>query len=539
MPLLNRLFIRHPALMVSLFLVLFCNTPLWQKLFAIKGGFSLTNLGFYAPFFVVLTLLLTLFFSLFRFKYVFKSLLILFLLVASAVDYFMSTYGVVIDNTMLQNALETHTQEALELVNAGMLGHLSGWGLLPAIGVWKLPISYQPFFKQLKTNGKQILLCLTVMGVLGYLFYGDYTSIYRNDRQIRYLISPINAIDALVSNLKRKYRSQHPLVLTGADASLAAVRNQSARKNLTILVIGETARAANFSLNGYPRPTNPLLSSQENLFNFSQAYSCGTATAASVPCMFSVFGRENYDASKASYTENLVDVLKHAGISVLWRNNNDSCKGVCERVAYEDLSKLNDPKLCNDTVCYDEVLLYQLQAYLDQLSNHAVIVLHQQGSHGPGYHLRHPAEFNRFTPECSKAMLNDCSQAELVNAYDNTIVYTDYFLAQTIKLLKANAKKFDTALFYVSDHGESLGENNVFLHGLPYFIAPEQQKHVPMLSWLSDNFISDNQIQPDCLHQHSATPYSHDNLFHSILGLMGVSSSVYDPKLDLFADCRT
>lgn len=535
---IKRLAIFSPALWTSIFLVTFCNAPLWHKLFEIKGGLSLENVVFYTPFFVTLTALLVLFFKLFRFKYLYKGIIILFLVSASAIDYFMSTYGVVIDKTMLQNALETNPREAMELASTNMLSYIVILGITPSIFIWKQPIQYQPIPKQLLANGKVVLLCLGIISTLGFLFYGNYTSIYRNDREIRYLISPVNLVDSLVSNIKRKFKSHHALVPVGGDATLAANRNHSARKNLTVLVVGETARAANFSLDGYSRQTNPLLS-QENIVNFSQAYSCGTATATSVPCMFSGFGRENYDSSKAKYTENLVDVLTHAGIKVLWRNNNDSCKGVCDRVTYQDMSHLNDSQLCNDSVCYDEALLYQLQEYIDTQQQDGVIVLHQQGSHGPGYHLRHPPQYKVFTPECDKAILNDCSRQELINAYDNTIVYTDYFLAKVIQLLKANAKHYNTAMFYVSDHGESLGENNVYLHGLPYFVAPNEQKHVPMISWFSDEFIENNKINIACLKQHSGTHYSHDNLFHSMLGLMGVATQAYAAELDIFAGCRS
>jgi lipid A ethanolaminephosphotransferase len=135
-------------------------------------------------------------------------------------------------------------------------------------------------------------------------------------------------------------------------------------------------------------------------------------------------------------------------------------------------------------------------------------------------------------------MLNDCSQQELINAYDNTIAYTDYFLSQVIKLLKTNSEKYNTAMLYVSDHGESLGENNVYLHGLPYFIAPEEQRHVPMVTWFSDNFLLDHKIDGNCLKQQHDIHYSHDNLFHSVLGLMEVSTTVYDQKLDIFSSCQ-
>jgi len=534
---LKRLTVPCPALTNSLFLILFCNTALWHELFKIKGGLSLDTLLFYAPFFLVLTLLLKLFFTLFRLKYLFKGVLVLFLFASAAIDYFMVNYGVVIDKSMLQNALETNTGEAFELLNWKMLGYLIVLGGIPAALIVRTKIAYQPLPRQLLNNLRTLLVCAALIGGLSYVFYGDYTSIYRNHRELRYLINPVNLVDSSVSNLKRKLKGQHALIPLGADAKITANPNPSGKKNLTVLVLGETARAANFALDGYPRPTDPYLS-QQQVLSFTNVHSCGTATAASVPCMFSNQGHDHYDPAKAQYTENVLDVLSHAGVKVLWRNNNDGCKGVCKRVASEDISHLKLANLCNAEDCYDEALLYQLQAYVDKLTSHGVIVLHQKGSHGPGYNLRHPANFTVFKPECEQDNLNDCSHQEVVNAYDNTIAYTDYFLAKVIEFLKKNSAKYDTAMLYVSDHGESLGENNVFLHGLPYFIAPDEQKHVPLITWFSQDFIRDHKIDSACLRQHKDTPYSHDNLFHSLLGLMGVHTQIYDAKLDIFATCK-
>jgi lipid A ethanolaminephosphotransferase len=534
---LKRLARLNPALSSSLFLILFCNTALWRELFKLKGGVSTDSLVFYTPFFLALMLLLVLFFSLFRFKYLFKAILILFLLAAAASDYFMLAYGVLIDKSMMQNALETSTREVTELLTWQMFSHWLLLGGLPAFVIVRMQLAYKPALRQLFSNFGTLLICGGLIMGLCYFFYGDYASIYRNHRQLRYLINPVNLVDSSISIIKRELKGRHPLIPVGTDARLADNPAHSGKKSLTVLVLGETARAANFALDGYTRPTNPNLS-REAVFNFTNVHSCGTATAASVPCMFSGFSRENYDAAKAEYTENVLDVLSHAGVKVLWRNNNEGCKNVCNRVKTEDLSHLKLANLCNTDECYDEVLLYKLQAYVDALAGNGVIVLHQKGSHGPAYHLRYPPRFKAFSPECRQANLNDCSQREVINAYDNTIVYTDFFLEKVIQFLKKNSRKYDTALLYVSDHGESLGENNVYLHGLPYFIAPDEQKHVPLITWFSKDFIAHNKINTACLHQHKDSPYSHENLFHSLLGLMKVKTKVYNSKLDIFSTCK-
>jgi lipid A ethanolaminephosphotransferase len=491
---LKSLALPYPTLSSPLFFILFCNTVLWRELFKVKNGISVDSILFFTPLFLVLLLTLTLFFSLFRFKYLFKTILIFFFCSAAAIDYFMRSYGVVIDKNMIQNALETDFHEAFELLTAQLFWHLFLLGVIPSALLINTQIVFKPFLKQLLQNLAVIFISAGLVFGLCYFFYGDYTSIYRNNRQIRHLITPANLVDSTIGNITRKLKRQHPLVALGMDAKLKTNPQQSTKKNLTILVLGETARAANFSLNGYAHQTNRYLSKQA-VFNFSNVYSCGTATAASVPCMFSVFGRENYNPAVASYTENVLDVLTHAGVKVLWRDNNSGCKEVCNRVSSENLTVLNLPALCHAGECYDEVLLYHLQEYVDKLANNGVIVLHQEGSHGPGYHLRHPANFKIFTPECQKAMLNDCTQQEVINAYDNTIAYTDYFLSQVIEFLKKNSEKYNTAMLYVSDHGESLGENNVYLHGLPYFAAPDGQKHVPLITWFSNGFLSDHHIK--------------------------------------------
>jgi lipid A ethanolaminephosphotransferase len=194
--------------------------------------------------------------------------------------------------------------------------------------------------------------------------------------------------------------------------------------------------------------------------------------------------------------------------------------------------------LCRGDECYDEILLHGLQDYLDRQHRDTVIVLHMKGSHGPAYFKRYPSAFEFFTPACASIQLDRCSRQEIVNAYDNTLRYTDHVLSQTIDLLRANAQRFDTAMLYVSDHGESLGENGLYLHGLPYAFAPQEQTHVPMLLWFSDGLRQRLGIDAACLSAHQHTPLSHHFIFHSILGLSNVQTAIYRPELDLFASCR-
>jgi len=257
--------------------------------------------------------------------------------------------------------------------------------------------------------------------------------------------------------------------------------------------------------------------------------------------MFSLLERKNYSDSKAKEQESVLDVIHRAGVPVLWRDNNSSCKGTCDRVAYEDMRNLKIPLLCNERECFDDVLLYQMDERLAQMSNLAgakLLVLHQKGSHGPDYHNRYPAEQEVFKPVCKTNQLQNCSNQEVINAFDNTIHYTDFFLNNTIEKLKSLSDHYNTALVYLSDHGESLGENNLYLHGMPYMIAPEAQKHVPFFFWFSSGYSQANGVDPECLKAKVDGDYSQDNLFHTLLGLTNVETSVYQPELDMLNGCR-
>jgi lipid A ethanolaminephosphotransferase len=302
-----------------------------------------------------------------------------------------------------------------------------------------------------------------------------------------------------------------------------------------VLVVGETARAQQFAFNGYRRDTNPRLATR-GVINFENAQACGTSTAQSLPCIFSNLVRKNYNRHKAGRQENLLDILQRVGIKVLWLDNDSGSKGVADRVAYEDLSKQTDSGLCASGNCFDEVLLRDLDQRLAKTSEDMLIVLHMKGSHGPSYYKRTPPDFKVFAPECTMDNIQDCSRETIVNAYDNTIIYTDYFLAELVDLLRA--RNFATAMLFVSDHGESLGENGLYLHGLPYALAPEEQTHVPLIFWASERFVRQKTLNIETLKDHRGAPYSHDHIFHSILGSFNVRSETYRPDFDIFAACR-
>jgi lipid A ethanolaminephosphotransferase len=361
----------------------------------------------------------------------------------------------------------------------------------------------------------------------------------RNHKEIRYLITPTNVLwstgSVVAEDLKGAARPRQPI---GLDAAPGPQMQARTRPTVLVVVVGETARAANWGLNGYARQTTPELAKIPTLVNFPQVTSCGTNTEVSVPCLFAPVGRRDYDEATIRGSESLLHVLKRAGVGVLWRDNQSGCKGVCEGLPSEEVLQLNPPGLCADGRCMDEALLLGLDERLAQAKGTQVLVLHQLGNHGPSYFRRYPEAFAKFQPACTQDDLRQCTQAEIVNAYDNVLLYTDHVLATLIERLQARAATVDSAVLYVSDHGESLGESNLFLHGLPYAIAPDVQKQVPMVMWFSEGLTAAAGLDLDCVRRRATQPAAHDHLFHTVLGLTDVRTALYAPDWDLLRACR-
>lgn len=468
-----------------------------------------------------------------------KLLVTLFILLSASAQYFMKDYGVIIDRSMITNIIDTTPAESYALLSGQMIVVLSLTALLFIALAWwiKIKPAANLWRGALMRVGTVLVSALLIVLVAG-LFYKDYASLFRNNKELVKSLNPSNSIVALNSWYFHHKMDNLPLVKIGEDAQQKAVMKNGPRKNLTIIVLGETSRAANFSLGGYDRDTNPLLA-KDNVVYFPKTTSCGTATAVSVPCMFSNMPRARYDESLAHHQEGLLDIIQRAGIQVLWNDNDGGCKGACDRVPHQDMTAMKLPGQCIDGECYDEVLFHDLEKTIDSMQGDGVIVLHTIGSHGPTYYNRYPPQFRRFTPTCDTSEIQSCSQEQLKNTYDNTIVYIDYIVDKAIKLLQSKQDKFTTSLVYLSDHGESLGENGVYLHGLPYSIAPETQKHVPMLLWLSDDYQKRYGVNYDCLQkQAKENDYSQDNLFSTVLGMTGVETKEYHAADDILATCK-
>ncbi|NBB48723.1 phosphoethanolamine--lipid A transferase [Rhizobium sp. CRIBSB] len=524
------------SVLTAVYLLFFMNGTFWAKSSVYLKGDGLTlfalGIGLLAAF---IALIVT-----FSAKYLIKPVLILLILAGVAGAWFMDRFGIIIDGEMIRNAMETNQAEAGHLITSAFILHMVLFGVLPSLFIAAVDIEHRPILKKVAVNMMIILPCLVVFGLAGLSNSGTFIFNIREHRDWFRTLNPVfpmaSAAGFFIGESKEQTIVVQPL---GTDAKVVEEAAAGHRKpRVTVIVVGETARAMNFQLGGYPRETNPELSKRDIVY-FTDTSSCGTATAVSVPCMFSVFGRADYSHAKALATEDLMDVLAHAGIKTEWWDNNTGDKHVADRIRKTDFFKSNDPRFCSGGECLDQILVDGLDTWLDKVDGDAVLVLHQLGNHGPAYYLRYPSEFGKFLPDCRSVDFDTCTPETITNAYDNALLYTDHILSEVIDKLGSHADRLDTAMIYMSDHGESLGENGLYLHGAPYLFAPKEQTHVPFVLWTSPGLRLATGIDKPCLSAKADEPHSHDNLFHSVLGLMRVKTSVYDPALDIFAACRS
>ncbi|PKH26547.1 phosphoethanolamine transferase EptA [Enterobacterales bacterium CwR94] len=480
-------------------------------------------------------------FSVFALPWIRKPLIAVLIIVSAAVNYFMFTFGTVIDTNMLQNVFETTQQETLALITPRYLIWLFVAGIIPIALMCAVRIvPNRPWWMRIAVRSATALASVMVILLVALFFYKDYASLIRNNKSVVKLVTPANAVSGMGHYVQdRWFAGSQELVRIGLDAKKGPQLQAEPRKTLVVFVLGETARAENFSLGGYARETNPKLK-QQHVVYYPQATSCGTETAVSVPCMFSNMPRTAYDAKLARHQEGLLDVMAHAGVQVLWRENDGGCKGACDRIPHTDMTQWKLPSsVCRSDTCFDDALLWRLNHYIDGLHDDGVIVLHQMGSHGPAYYQRYPQAMRQFTPTCDTNQIQNCDHQALVNTYDNTVLATDSMLDDTINLLKTYGDKFNVALIYLSDHGESLGESGMYLHGAPYVFAPSQQTHIPFLMWFSPQYKQAFKLDETCLRQQAATnAVSQDNLFSTLLGMMNIQTTEYQAKMDILHTCR-
>ncbi|MDR6755798.1 lipid A ethanolaminephosphotransferase [Mycoplana sp. BE70] len=518
------------SFVVALFLLATANRSFWDKtaiyFSGTVGAMAFLALGLAALFSTICIAVSV--------RFLTKPLFIFLILTGAVASWFMDRFGVLVSVEMIRNAAETTSAEASNLITPAFAWHVAAFGLLPSFAVAWVRVEHRPFFAKARRNTAFVVPLLLIAAVAASM---QMRLLIVTSREHRDWLASLNPVAPIVSAVRYAIstKAEKNIVVQplGADAHVVAAAGR--RPRVLVVVAGETARADNFSLGGYPRPTNPELAARDITY-FSQTESCGTATAVSLPCMFSIYDRDGYSHRKGLETENLLDVLSHAGLATEWWDNNTGSKGIADRVTYHSLPASPDSRFCTDGECQDGILLERLVPWLDGVKTDSVLVIHQLGSHGPAYYERYPDAYRRFQPDCRTAEVADCSTEEIVNAYDNTITYTDHFLSMIIDALKTREGRLDGAMIYMSDHGESLGENGLYLHGAPYLIAPKQQTHVPFVLWLGAQ--DKATVDAACLRQRAGEPASHDNLFHTVLGLMSVATTVYDPALDVLSGCR-
>ena len=526
-------------LLLAIWLGVFLNIAFFEKIHMLTPYNGVKAGLFVVASIIIVVAAYNFIFQLFNWKWTAKPLAIALVFIGGFAAYAVNTLGVLITSDQIQNLMQTDIAEARDTWSWHLLTWTLGMTVLPIIVILMIKIKPEPIIRQLLHKVIASVVSLAIVLGLLFVFYVDFAAIFRENRDLKGMISPQNMIASFASYYKKKAPKENlPLVVYGEDAVMKKAHDSSLPK-LMVLVVGETARAENFSLNGYGKNTNPKLS-QQDILNFSQVSSCGTATAVSVPCMFSGMPRKEYEERLASHREGLLDIAQRAGYQVTWIDNNSGCKGSCDRVNQFTIPEPLQQKWCEDKECFDDILIDSLKAYLATIpqddNRPRLIVLHQMGSHGPAYYKRVPAQFKVFKPTCDTNAIQGCSRDALLNSYDNTLLYTDYVLDALIETLK-NTTKYQTALWYLSDHGESTGESGMYLHGAPYAIAPTQQTHIPMLMWFSTAWQHQAKQQVKCLAQQGRQELSQDNLFPTMLSLLDVKSKVIDPNNDMLAAC--
>ncbi|MET0328059.1 MAG: phosphoethanolamine--lipid A transferase [Luteimonas sp.] len=519
-------------LAVSVFFVLFANTPFWHSVHDAGSGLFVQ-----VAFGVALVALHALLFGLFAGGRLLKPVLCTLLVVTAFASFYASHYAVLFDVEMIHNVLRTDPAESRELLSFGLVLHVLVQGVVPAVLVALTPVRRHTLGRAFVRRAVFLLaMAVLAAGAIGSASQGIF-SLVRADHALRYRITPGNYLVSLVRATGERDEvppgERQPVATDARQTTTPVMR----RPRLLVLVVGETVRADHWGLNGYARDTTPVLRAH-GVVNFPDVTACGSSTEVSLPCMFSAIGRAAYNRDAIRAQQSLLDVVARTGVTVDWLDNQSGCKGVCAGTGMETMTAAIDPAACREGRCLDEVLVAALHERLDTAQGDTLLVLHMLGNHGPAYFERYPDAFERYRPTCTSIDLARCAKPDIVNAYDNAVLYTDHVLGQLIDLLAARTDR-DSALLYVSDHGESLGEYGLFLHGAPYPIAPAQQLHVPMVLWTAASSARSMGLDLACVTDAAQAPHSHDDLFPSVLGFFDIATRAYDRSHDIAGHCRT
>lgn len=494
-------------------------------IFLYKGvlsGFLQNNQLYFSIFFflifaIVFILVFASIFCILFVPFLLKPIIIILILASGISAYFMQAYGVIIDKNMLLNVLHTDTKEAFSYFSTGLVFWIIITTILPCVYVAFVKINYGSFKNELKLRAKIISFSIVAIAIIFSLTSKIFIPFFREHSNLRTALLPYYPIYSAIKLAKSITQKPLPFTYVADDAVLA-----DNKKKILVLIVGETQRSRNYSLNGYTKNDTNKFTKQKGVVSFTNFYSCGTATETSVPCLFSDLKRENFSNREAKARENLVDIINKLGIKTyFFGNNSGGCKGVCDNL---DQNHTSDHRAEG----FDEVIFDEAKKVIKDANSTTFIVLHLQGSHGPIYYKGYPSKFKEFTPTCDTAELNKCTPEEIANTYDNTILYEDYLQSELINALEARKDEFEVTMFFFSDHGESLGENGIYLHGLPYSIAPDEQKHIPAIIFSSDSELLKR------LKTRKDESLSHDFIFSSVLGYFGIKTKAYEPEFDIF-----
>jgi len=523
------------SILIAGFIMAAYNNTFWSNGYRIFEG-NMLHLGLFGIAVFALALFII---ALFSSKWLQKPFLILLLMTGGVTSYYMDTLGTMIDRDMIQNVVTTTMQEGKHLITFSFISHVLIYAILPSLFILWVKVKRPTFLRALISQTVLAVVAIGLCAVLLLANFKTFSGAIRNNKDLMGSFQPGAPLSSTIRYAQMLLNTRDVVLQPrGEDAVKGPLLAAATKPVLTVIMVGETARAQNFGLNGYARDTTPELAARGDIIAFQDVSSCGTATATSLPCMFSRFGRSEYSYEAGLANENLLDVLTHAGVRIEWWENNTGDKGIASRINSREMTYLDNAEYCSAGECNDGIFLPFLQDAIDNITEDTVLVMHQIGSHGPAYYLRYPKEFERFTPTCDSTELKNCTNEEIVNTYDNTLLYTDHVLVEAIRMLEAQDKATAT-MIYMSDHGESLGEGGLYLHGTPYFMAPDTQTKVPFVIWLSEGYKSAFATDAACLAERAAQPTTHANLFHSVLGLMDITTSEKSADLDLFSRCRT
>ena len=450
------------------------------------------------------------YFLLWCFRVVGKIIVALSLIIDAGCLYFINTYDTLLDDTMMGNVFNTQYSEASGFFSLAFVLYLLLLGVIPAIYVILRKIDYSSAKRMFAFNGSSLGLVL----IIALANMSNWPWIDRNATVLGSLLLPWSySVNSIRYQIKEHKMNREEILLPDA------VFTEPDEKRVCVLVIGESARQDHFSLYGYPRQTNPLLSNQERLTAI-RADAAATYTTAGVKAIL-----DSRPTDKLY--EILPNYLYRAGAEVVWRTSNWGEPPV-------HIEKYQNPEALLELYphadpAYDGILFEGLKdEILSSGKSKVLLIIHTSISHGPAYNKRYPAEFEHFTPVCNTVEMAKADHDELMNSYDNTIIYTDYLLSEAIKQLEELPKEWESCLMYVSDHGESLGEGNLFMHGVPISIAPREQIEIPFLVWTSEG---SREIKPlDKVGQY--------HVFHSVMSFLGAESEIFDENMNIFTPAR-